>query len=91
MRPIPGSHFEETSDGEPELVVRGGRDAFRFRHGANGDPMLLDSGTVREAAALKTLAQNGWLEGTVEGLELRIRLGPKAKELRKGALAAASA
>jgi hypothetical protein len=44
--------------------------------------MVLDSGYVREGAALQTLTSNGWLEGTVEGLEIRIRLGEKAKKLR---------
>jgi len=79
---IPGSSFEETADGELELVVPGGANAFRLRHGANGNPTLLDSGTIRESAALQTLASSGWLDGTVEGLEIRIRLGEKAKKLR---------
>ena len=29
---------------------------------------------------LQTLLTNGWFEGTVEGLELPIRLGPEARK-----------
>ena len=55
---IPGSSFEETADGELELVVSGGADAFRFRRGANGDPMIRDAGSICELAALQTLLTN---------------------------------
>ena len=89
---IPGSTFVETADGELELVVPGGgANAFRLRNGANGNPMVLDSGYVRESAALQTLAGSGWLDGTVEGLEIRIRLGEKAKKLREERKARAAA
>jgi hypothetical protein len=66
------------------LVVSGGWDAFRFSSGRNGNAMTLDSGSVRERQALATLGKSGWFEGTVVGLELRIRLGPSAKKIREG-------
>jgi hypothetical protein len=80
---IRGSRFEE-EDGDLVLVVLGGWDAFRFAPGRNGNPLTMDSGSVRERSALGTLARNGWFEGTVAGLELRIRLGPRARKARDG-------
>jgi hypothetical protein len=53
--------------------------------------MAMHSGAVREAAALQALARNRWFDGTVEGLRLRIRLGLKAREVREGKQAAATA
>jgi hypothetical protein len=39
---------------------------------------------VRECEALRTLAANGWIEATVEGTTLKIRLGEHAKKVREG-------
>jgi hypothetical protein len=88
---IPGSHFEEPADGELELVVPGGSAQFRLGPGSNGTPGVLDSGQVREHAAMKTLIDNGWVDGTVDGMGLRLRLGEKAKKLREERKARAAA
>ena len=47
--------------------------------------MVVDSGQVKEHAAMKTLIDNGWIDGSVEGMGLRLRLGEKAKKVPGGA------
>ena len=42
------------------------------------------SGVVRERGALPTLALNRWIDATVEGTTLKIRLGEHAKKVRAG-------
>jgi len=32
---------------------------------------------------MKTLIENGWIDGSVDGMSLHIRLGEKAKKLRE--------
>jgi hypothetical protein len=42
------------------------------------------SGVVREREALRALAHNGWIDATVEGTTLKIRLGEHAQKVRGG-------
>jgi hypothetical protein len=40
---------------------------------------------------MKTLIENGWIDGSVDGLVLRLRLGEKARKLREERKARAAA
>jgi hypothetical protein len=78
------SDFEE-EDGELVLIVRGGISELRFLPGKNGNAVdRTGSGVVREREALRTLAANGWIEATVEGTTVKIRLGEHGKTVREG-------
>ena len=76
--------FEE-DEGDPVLVVRGGLSDLRFRPGLNGNAVDgSGSGFVREREALRTIVRNEWFMAQDSGSQLRIKLGPHAKELRNG-------
>jgi hypothetical protein len=67
------------------LTVPGGISELRFLPGKNGNAVdSTGSGVVREREALRTLAHNGWIDATVEGTTLKIRLGKHAKKVRAG-------
>jgi hypothetical protein len=84
-------------DGELVLMILGGISEVRLlpgrrRHLGSPPPARQDgnsvdstgSGIVREREALRTLAANGWIDATVEGTTLKIRLGEHAKKVREG-------
>jgi hypothetical protein len=63
----------------------GGISEVRLLPGKNGNAVdSTGSGVVREREALRTLAHNGWIDATVEGTTLKIRLGEHAKKVREG-------
>ena len=78
-----GTFSEE--DGELVLAIPGGISEVRLLPGKNGNAVhSTGSGVVREREALRTLAHNGWIDATVEGTTLKIRLGEHAKKVRAG-------
>jgi hypothetical protein len=78
-----GTFSEE--DGELVLTIPGGISEVRLLPGKNGNAVdSTGSGVVREREALRTLSHNGWIDATVEGTTLKIRLGAHAKKIRAG-------
>jgi hypothetical protein len=72
-------------DGELVLTIPGGISEVRLLPGKNGNAVdSTGSGVVREREALRTLAASGWIDATVEGTTLKIRLGLHAKKVREG-------
>ena len=81
---FPNAVFE-IEDGEPVLVAQSALAELRFSRDQNGHPSeSFDSGYVREREALRTLVRNKWFTATQEDGKLKIRLGERANEIRKG-------
>lgn len=77
-----GGHFIREGD-EPVLILR--EEELRFPTPLGGSAMVSDgSGFVRERAALRVLARNGFFQVERNGSDIRIRLGDRAKALREG-------
>jgi hypothetical protein len=69
-----------TEDDEPVLVLR--EEELRFPTPLGGSAMMSDgSGFVRERAALRVLARNGFFQVERSGSDIRIRLGERGKAL----------
>ena len=81
---FPNAVFE-IEDGEPVLVAQSALAELRFPRDQDGHPSeSFDSGYVRERVALSTLVRNKWFTAKQEDGKLKIRLGERAKEIRKG-------
>jgi len=75
----------ETVEGDPVLVIAGGVGAgLRFSGAVGGSPLgESESGFVKLRPALRTLQRNEWLVIEQSVSEIRVRLGPRALELKK--------
>jgi hypothetical protein len=79
---VAGGRFEAHDD-DLVLIVPGGVGSdLRFARQLGGSPFD-DGGFIRLRPALVTLARNEWLVVEQSVAELRVRLGPRALELKK--------
>jgi hypothetical protein len=74
----------ETVEETPVLVIAGGVGAdLRFSGAIGGSPLGdSESGFVKLRPALRTLQRNDWLAIEQTAAETRVRLGPRALELK---------